>query len=468
MRLVISPTGRVGCIVPSGIATDDTTKFFFRDLMESHTLVSLYDFDNTAGIFVAVDSRYKFCLLTLAGHAKPAKEGAQFAFFLHGVGELQEHERCLILSARDLALINPNTRTCPIFRSKRDFDITKNVYTRVPILIKEGSSEENPWGIKFASIFHMSNDSHLFRTREQLEEDGWTIEGNIFHKEDDICLPLYEGKMISHFDHRFGGYEVDELDAWQHNDPLKLIMPRYWVHESHMPYLMRDGRKALLGFRDVARSTDIRTALFIILPVLPCGNNLPIVILEPKYKCEITYLSTCTSSFVFDFIARQKLGGIHMNFFLLKQLPVLPPDQYAATCKWDNNVTLGDWIFPRALELTYTAWDLEPFAKDCGYDGPPFRWNEERRFLLRCELDAAYFHLYGIERDDVDYIMETFPIVKRKDEKAFGEYRTKRVILEVFDEMRRAMELGEAYRTRLVPPPADRSVAHEERKGAEV
>ncbi len=157
-----------------------------------------------------------------------------------------------------------------------------------------------------------------------------------------------------------------------------------------------------------------------------------------------------------------------MKFFNIKQLPVLPPSQYTATCKWDNNVSLGDWIFPRALELTYTAWDLEPFAKDCGYAAPPFRWDEERRFLLRCELDAAYFHLYGIERDDVDYIMETFPIVKRKDEKAFGEYRTKRVILEVYDEMRRAMEMGEAYRTRLVPPPADRSVAHEERKGAEV
>ena len=157
-----------------------------------------------------------------------------------------------------------------------------------------------------------------------------------------------------------------------------------------------------------------------------------------------------------------------MKFFSLKQLPVLPPNQYTTTCKWDNGISLGDWIFPRALELTYTAWDLEPFAKDCGYAAPPFRWDEERRFLLRCELDAAYFHLYGIERDDVDYIMETFPIVKRKDEKAFGEYRTKRVILEVYDEMRRAMEMGEAYRTRLAPPPADRSVAHEERKGAEV
>ena len=115
---------------------------------------------------------------------------------------------------------------------------------------------------------------------------------------------------------------------------------------------------------------------------------------------------------------------------------------------------------PSRPELTYTAWDLQPFARDCGYDGPPFRWYVERRFLLRCELDAAYFHLYGIERDDVDYIMETFPIVKRKDEAAHGEYRTKRVILEIYDELAEAMRTGVPYRTRLDPPPADPRVAH--------
>ena len=116
--------------------------------------------------------------------------------------------------------------------------------------------------------------------------------------------------------------------------------------------------------------------------------------------------------------------------------------------------------------MTYTAWDLQPFAQNCGYDGPPFRWDEERRFLLRCELDAAFFHLYGIEGDDVGYIMETFPIVKRKDEAAHGEYRTKRVILEIYDEMQLAMDTGEPYQTRLDPPPADPRVAHGVRESA--
>ncbi len=157
-----------------------------------------------------------------------------------------------------------------------------------------------------------------------------------------------------------------------------------------------------------------------------------------------------------------------MKPFNLKQLPVILPNQYAMTSKLDNRDLVGDWILPRAIELTYTAWDLEPFAKDCGYDGPSFKRNEHRRFLLRSELDTAYFHLYSIERDDVDYITETLPIVKRKDEKQYGEYRTKRVILEIYDEIQRAMESGVPYETRLEPRPADLSMAHDPKTGVRV
>ena len=166
------------------------------------------------------------------------------------------------------------------------------------------------------------------------------------------------------------------------------------------------------------------------------------------------------NSFAYDYLLRNKMGRQGLDYFFLKQTPFIPPNSY-------SQFHLA-FIVPRILELTYTTWNLEPFAKDCGYDGLPFRWNEERRFLLRCELDAAYFHLYSIERDDVDYIMETFPIVRRKDEKQFGEYRTKRVILEMYDEMRRAMEMGEAYRTRLVPGPGDAAVAHEPRERVDI
>ena len=472
-RWILGATGRIGCIVQSGIATDDNTKYFFQDIIKSRSLVSIYDFDNLAGIFPDVDSRYKFCLLTLTGSIRPRVNSPEFVFFAHTTENIKDEGCRFTLSLSDITLINPNTLTCPIFRSKRDAELTKEVYGRVPILIKDEPLEENLWQVKFSKMFNMGSDAYLFRLYSQLEAENWILKGNVFYKDGEICLPLYEGKMISNFDHRFNSYnkgrvvETYEIGDTQHADPLILATPRYWIHESHMPSLVSDGRKAFLAFRNIARSTDIRTAIFSIIPVTACGDKLPIIVLNPKCTHEVIYLVTCFSSFVFDYIARQKLGGTSISFFILKQLPVIPPNQFQETCKWYNTASLGDWILPRALELTYTAWDLEPFAKDCGYDGPPFRWNEERRFLLRCELDAAYFHLYGIERDDVDYIMETFPIVKRKDEKQYGEYRTKRVILEMYDEMRRAMETGEVYRTRLVPGPGDKAVAHEGRMGVE-
>ncbi|MCL6558091.1 MAG: hypothetical protein K6U74_04675, partial [Firmicutes bacterium] len=220
----------------------------------------------------------------------------------------------------------------------------------------------------------------------------------------------------------------------------------------------------LLGWRDIARSTDERTVIASVLPLVGVGHTAPIMSLNNKSAVLAGLLMTNLSSFVLDFVARFKVGGTHLTFFIINQLPVLPPSTYQQPAPWAPAGSLGDLLSPRVLELTYTAWDLEPFARECGYHGPPFRWNEERRFLIRCELDAAYFHLYGIGRDDVDYIMETFPIVKRKDEASYGSYRTKEKILELYDEMVRVSaenaaalaagrEVTARYQTRLNPPP---------------
>ena len=165
------------------------------------------------------------------------------------------------------------------------------------------------------------------------------------------------------------------------------------------------------------------------------------------------------NSFVVDYCCRQGIGGTNLHVYILEQIPVPPAAMFREPRQWSAPESLDAWLLPRVLELTYTAWDLEPFARDVGYDGPPFRWDPERRFLLRCELDAAFFHLYGISRDDTDYVMDTFPIVRKNDEKAHGEYRTKRVILEIYDEMAEAARTGKPYQTRLDPPPADPRVA---------
>ncbi len=317
------------------------------------------------------------------------------------------------------------------------------------------------------AMFHMSNDSGLFRTREELEAGGWKLEGNVFHQYGKRYLPLYEGRMIQHFDHRAASVGTAEENAFRsgttletglddHKNPAYVVQPRYWVRLSVAEGANPRGysHNFYLGYKDISSATNERTFVSAVIPRTAVGNKVPLI-LPSRTATEIALLSANLSSYVFDYVVRQKMGSVTLNFFIAKQLPVLPPNTYDVLASWNENEFLRDWLTPRVLELTYTAWDLQPFARDLGYDGPPFRWDPERRFLLRCELDAAYFHLYGIGRDDAAYIMETFHIVKRKDEATHGEYRTRRVILEIYDAMQRATETGHPYRTPLDPPPVD-------------
>jgi hypothetical protein len=493
-RSLIGPRGRVGCIVPTGIATDDTTKYFFQELMDHTELVSLYDFENRKKLFPAVDSRMKFCLLTLTGPARPVKS-TDFVFFALGVEDLREEDRHFSLSREEIALLNPNTRTCPIFRSKADAELTKAIYRRVPVLIKEGPPEVNQWGIRLMTMFHMSNDSHLFRTREQLEAEGWRLEGNEFVRSSDRYLPLYEGRFGHQFNHRFAeqpGGDLVDVPIDKLLDPRYQIEPHYWipVQELNERANRRNSKcaTALLGHRRVARNTDERTVIASMLPWGPASYGW-ILSMGPSAR-ELLFLVAAYDSFVFDYLVRNAVSQ-----------PSIPQSAFAQTaCPAPSSVprTTVELILARSLELSFTGWDLEAFARDCGYDGSPFRWDEERRFWLRCELDAAHFHLYlpatpdgrwrqarvaeGAVCDEtdeelaeleryfptlrhgVDYILDTFPIVRRKDKQECGEYRTKRVILEIYDEMQEAIATNKPYQTRLDPAPADPRVAHDPQK----
>ena len=151
------------------------------------------------------------------------------------------------------------------------------------------------------------------------------------------------------------------------------------------------------------------------------------------------------NSFVFDYVARQKIPGLHLNYVHVRQLPVLTGTAFSSRCPWYPKVTVGEWILNRVIRLSYTSKDVTSMARELGYEGSPYKWNANQRISIRSELDAAFFRLYEIQRDDVDYIMETFPIVKRKDIAEHGEYRTKRLILEIFDAMAEAEATGVPY-----------------------
>ncbi|MCC7535012.1 MAG: N-6 DNA methylase [Deltaproteobacteria bacterium] len=470
-RAVLSGCGRAGFIVPTGIATDDTTKDFFGALVEAAELASLLSFENEEFIFPTVHHAFKFALLTIDRSGRV--EMSDLMFFARHVAALADRARHFALTPADFATLNPNTRTCPTFRSGRDAGISLAIYRRFGVLVREHHAERNPWHATVKTrLWHMAEDADWFRNRTELESDGWSLIGAKFRKSREELVPLLEAKMIHHFDHRFATYEgqsdaqanqgkLPELDAAAHSDPGRVALPFYWVPSAEVHERLRDlsDRGWLLGWRDICRSTDQRTLIASLFPRSAAGHTLPLLFLDaPPQLVAALYANLCSA--MLDYAARQKVGGTHLTYNYLKQLPILPPATFGEVGSWSCLTPVRDWLLPRVLELTYTAWDLEPFAHDVGYDGSPFRWDPERRFLLRCELDAAFFHLYGLSRDDTDYVMDTFPIVRKNDEKAHGEYRTKRVILEIYDAMAEAARTGIPYRTRLDPPPADPRVAH--------
>jgi hypothetical protein len=452
---ITSEAGRTGIIVPTGISTDQTNAVFFGNLTERGRVVSIIDFENREALFDSVHRSYKFSLLTLG--AKTTDEETRLAFYLSNPAQMEDDERFFSLSGDDFKLLNPNTRTCPLFRSRKDAELTKGIYRRVPVLINK-TTGSNPWGVRFLSMFHMSNDSHLFRTRRDLESKGFRLNGNVFANGAERYLPLYEAKMIWQFDHRYGSFEgkegagsslpVTSLESYR--NPGFSVLPRYWVSEAETIAASSklsvhsgpvrslssvagdDGPPAgwFLGFRDVARATDARTFVATIIPFSAVGNSLPLIV-SSSNPSQMVLLLANLQSFVLDYCARQKVGGIHMNFFLVEQFPVLPPTAYPPE--------LARRISAMVLELVYTSNDLGSLAIDLGHaesEGrpkEPFAWDEERRLKLRCELDAIYFRLYGLSRSDVDYVLETFPIVKRKDIEHHGRYQTKELILQEFD-----------------------------------
>ena len=420
----ILANGLLGIIVPTGIATDNNCKYFFGDLVKTKTLNNLYDFENREAIFFGVHRSYKFSLL---GIAKKTINKTKFAFFLTKPKQLEDQRRIFSLEPDDILLFNPNTLTCPVFRTYKDAELTQKIYKNFAILDNE-KSQENCWGIYFSQgLFNMSHENHLF------EEDY-----------NDKLLPIYEGKMIHQFDHRWSNYidnNIDDVSLNEKKDPHFIVKSRYWIDPKEIKNKLADkwNRDWLLGFRDVTNSSNERTAIFSLLPKVGIANNIPIIFMD----FDKIYLTSCLlanfNSLIFDFVARQKVGGSHLNFFIVKQLPVIPPEAYTP-----QDI---EFISKRVLELTYTAYDLKPFAEDMGYFGEPFIWDENRRAILRAELDAKYAKLYGLTRDELRYILdpadvygpdfpsETFRVLKNNEIKKYGEYRTRKLVLAAWDMM---------------------------------
>jgi hypothetical protein len=483
---VISARGRAGVIVPTGIATDASTAPFFANLINDKKLVSLHDFQTGMGFFDSIGhARFKFSLLTIArstdGILKP-----EFSFFSRTIEDFGDRRRFFTLTADEIARINPNTKTAPVFRSRTDAELTAKIYARVPVMINETTGAAgNLWGLEFRQgLFNMTSDSGLFRTAVQLLEAGYARDGSdwVAHEgirprqgalglaggRDDRSLtlldgapgrnseryvPLYEAKMIHQFDHRWATYDAGAAgdDDARYPTPAEKrdahfeIGARYWTPAQEVSERLTSigwNRAWLCGCRDITNVGNERTVIGSAFPAVAVGNNLSIWLPSISIEAQrIAAFIANLASLTLDYVAKLKIGGTHLNFFIAKQIAFLPPSAYRAS-------DLA-FIVPRVLELIYTSDSMTPFARDLDFGGPPFAWDEDRRAQLRAELDAWYGRAYGLTRDELRYVLdpadvkgadypsETFRVLKANEIKRLGEYRTARLVLQAWDKLER-------------------------------
>jgi hypothetical protein len=471
---VIRPDGIVGLLTPSGIAADKGAARFFRSIATTGRLAALFDFENKKVFFPDIHASFKFCALVFGGVLR-LFESARCAFYLHAVKELAapalpgdadetarlRATRVIELSADDFRAVNPNTGTAPIFRNALDAALTTRIYAAHPVLVRHEFAEEtdpvtrertiNPdritgeqrlYPVRYLRMFDMTNDSGLFRKRAELDADGWyQAAGGHWKKGDAEMLPLYEGKMVQMYDHRAANVVVNPENLHrpavaeaatdeQHADPDWSPQPQFWVNASNVREV-EPHAAWYVGFKEITAPTNMRSMIAALLPRSGFGNKVPLwvpfdaaaVQSSPQWA---PLLLANFNSFAFDFVVRQKLQGQTLNLFIVEQLPLIVPTAYAAKL---GKTTVGDFVRGEVLRLSYTANDLAAFARDLGYDGPPFRWDEEDRRHRIARLDALYFRLYGLSRDEVAYVLDTFPIVREQDEARFNRYRTKELVL---------------------------------------
>ena len=434
---LVKKDGFIGLLVPTGIASDKTASTFFKDVATQGKLKALYDFENKKVFFPDVDSRFKFCVFVAS--KLPSKQTTQCAFFLHNVDELEDENRCFEMSAKDFALVNPNTGTAPIFRTRRDAKLTRRIYANTPILVDRSQGKAiKTWPVKYSTMFHMTNDSGLFRTKTELEEqeEAWPIGGGRYDSTQGEWLPLYEGKMVQAYDHRAASITVNlenqhrpaqpqPTKIEQHQNPNWIPNSQFWVCKHK---LVKHKFNWWISYKMITAPTNARSIIATFLPLSGVGNSMGILLLDKKYNsthaCSIL---GCLNSIVFDFVIRQKIQGQNINWYIVEQLPVIPLDRFNDTSFGEKSA--AEIIKECVLELTYTAHDMADFAHDMSYVDkagkvlPPFIWEDNRRLHLRAKLDALFFILYNItNRDDIRYIYATFPIVEREEITRYSRY----------------------------------------------
>jgi hypothetical protein len=294
-------------------------------------------------------------------------------------------------------------------------------------------------------MFHQSFDAKHFEDAQQLQKRRFKLQGNCWKKGKHTYLPLYEAKMIQAYDHRAANV-VTDTSKWgrqgqtirttpvEHQNPEYVVQPRWWAQENEVLHRLEGcDTSKILAFKNVTSPTNQRTMIISFIPRCGVIHSAPLMLTGPSITARMTScLLGNFNSFVYDYICRQKIGGINLSYFIINQIPTLPPDAYTERCPWDKRQTLEKWISERVLKLTCTSNDMKPLAEATSFDSLVYKWNPTERLEIQAELDAAFFLLYGIKRDDLEYILSTFSGVRKEPESMFNVSNTMDHILKHF------------------------------------
>jgi hypothetical protein len=441
-------------VVPDGLYAGANSMAIRTELFERFRLDLLLGFENAQEAwFPGVDSRAKFALYS--AQKGGTTEVFSAAFWIRSVLELASARagNFLQLPVAMVREFSHDALAVMEFRRQLDIDIVRKMYARFP-----------PLGLLVAGTAHRGylRELESGHVQEQLTEDR-------------SALPHYEGRMISQYDHRTKGYRSGRARSavWEDlpfGSPAKGIQPQWYVHAEG---LTQQAKQRIGEYRvavcDVASPTNERTLVAAMLPrKCIAGAQVPTVLMKsdaPRH--DLLLWLAATNSFTMDFLVRMKVS-LHMALTILDSLPFPRLPRGDAT-------KLA--VAARVLRLTCTGPEMNALWDEMAQSGVvPVRASDEipgviepsERLRLRAEIEAQIALLYGVSRDELAYILDTFPIVKKDDEKAHGEYRTKRIILESYDAMADAARTGQPYQTRLDAPPADPRVAHPARGGTVV
>jgi hypothetical protein len=411
---IMQRSGGFSMIIPSGIATDAPLAAFWRAISDDGRLSAFFDFENSHGLFPAVHREMNFSILSLVGKESSAKGSSTFCFRAKSTSDLLNEDYRFNLPSNILSVVSPNTGQPLVCRTRREYEICSSIYRNSVIFRADGESgNRNRCFVGMTSAEY----SHLLRS---------VVESSNDH------VPVIEAKMIGQYNLYLGGFDPQpgNREDWtrteyvlSHDRESPPLRPRHVVERDVADQFYRDMEIRLpyyAGIRDVTNINNERTAISAILPRLPILQPLNGILCESPEQ--LVYVVAMINSKAVDFIARRRFTGRHLNVTTTNQLPIPRLDKNDLQC-----------VVRAAFRLSYSTNMLDQLAHDLGYTDKPGILEPDDRDKLLDTIDALVFKACRLKRDDIEYILDTFDVLRDREIQRYGIYRSKLSILNIID-----------------------------------